>query len=169
MTTLSVIKADTGGFVGHSATHPDLVATAEALLRTKQEEGLLLDFHVGQVGDDIALIMSHGRGREDEAIHQLAWEVFRQTTEVAKKLKLYGAGQDLLADAFAGTLKGLGPGVAELELEERPSEPVLVFLADKTEPGAWIPCTGSLPTPSTRPGWSSIPRCTTGSSSRFWT
>ncbi|NMA70852.1 MAG: fructose 1,6-bisphosphatase, partial [Firmicutes bacterium] len=137
VTTLSVIKADTGGFVGHSATHPDLVATAEALLRTKQEEGLLLDFHVGQVGDDIALIMSHGRGREDEAIHQLAWEVFRQTTEVAKKLKLYGAGQDLLADAFAGTLKGLGPGVAELELEERPSEPVLVFLADKTEPGAW--------------------------------
>jgi fructose 1,6-bisphosphate aldolase/phosphatase len=31
----------------------------------------------------------------------------------------------------------MGPGYAELEFEERPSEPVLCFLADKTEPGAW--------------------------------
>jgi fructose 1,6-bisphosphate aldolase/phosphatase len=31
----------------------------------------------------------------------------------------------------------MGPGYAELELTERPSEPVICFLADKTEPGAW--------------------------------
>lgn len=137
MATLSVIKADTGGFVGHSATHPDLVEAAETFLRAKREDGTLIDYHVGQVGDDIALIMSHVKGLEDETIHRLAWEVFQQTTDVAKRLKLYGAGQDLLADAFAGNLKGLGPGIAEMEIDERPSEPVLVFLADKTEPGAW--------------------------------
>ncbi|BAS28358.1 fructose-1,6-bisphosphate aldolase/phosphatase [Limnochorda pilosa] len=137
MATLSVLKADTGGYVGHSATHPDLVEAAETLLKGKKEDGTLLDFCVGQVGDDVALILSHTRGAESEAIHRVAWEVFQQTTDVAKRLKLYGAGQDLLSDAFSGNLKGLGPGIAEMEIDERPSEPVLVFLADKTEPGAW--------------------------------
>ena len=50
---------------------------------------------------------------------------------------MYGAGQDLLSDAFSGNIKGMGPGIAEMEFEERPSEPVVVFMADKTEPGAW--------------------------------
>jgi fructose 1,6-bisphosphate aldolase/phosphatase len=43
----------------------------------------------------------------------------------------------MLSDAFSGNVKGLGPGVAEMEFEERGSDPVLVFMADKTEPGAW--------------------------------
>jgi fructose 1,6-bisphosphate aldolase/phosphatase len=41
-----------------------------------------------------------------------------------------------------------------VEIEERPSEPVLCFLADKTEPGAWnLPCTASSPTRSALSGW----------------
>jgi fructose 1,6-bisphosphate aldolase/phosphatase len=56
---------------------------------------------------------------------------------VAKSLKLYGAGQDLLKDSFSGNVKGLGPGVAEMEFAERKSEPIIVFMADKTGPGAW--------------------------------
>lgn len=59
------------------------------------------------------------------------------TDKVAKPMKLYGAGQDLLSDAFSGNVKGLGPGVAEIEFEERKSDPIVVFAADKTEPGAW--------------------------------
>jgi fructose 1,6-bisphosphate aldolase/phosphatase len=31
----------------------------------------------------------------------------------------------------------MGPGVAEMEFEERASEPICIFMADKTEPGAW--------------------------------
>ena len=31
----------------------------------------------------------------------------------------------------------MGPGVAELEFEERPNEAFTVFAADKTEPGAF--------------------------------
>ncbi|HZD03618.1 MAG TPA: fructose 1,6-bisphosphatase, partial [Longimicrobiales bacterium] len=54
-----------------------------------------------------------------------------------KRLGMYGAGQDLLSDAFSGNLRGMGPGYAEIEFEERVSEPVIVFLADKTEPGAF--------------------------------
>jgi fructose 1,6-bisphosphate aldolase/phosphatase len=81
--------------------------------------------------------MTHTHGLEAEAVHSFAWETFMATTQLAKDLGLYGAGQDLLSDAFSGNLRGLGPGYAEVEIEERPSEPVLCFLADKTEPGAW--------------------------------
>jgi len=72
-------------------------------------------------------------------VHGFAWEDFLATTAVAKRLGLYGAGQDLLSDAFSGNLRGMGPGYAELEYDERPSEPVLCFLADKTEPGGVEP------------------------------
>lgn len=134
--TLSVIKADVGGFVGHSSVHPDLLSTARDHL-VQKGKGLLTDFYVTHVGDDIELVMTHQLGVDNPEIQRLAWDAFVSATAVARKLKLYGAGQDLLSDSFSGNIKGLGPGVAEMEFEERPSEPVIVFMADKTEPGAW--------------------------------
>ena len=135
--TVSVIKADVGGFVGHSSVHPALLARAKESLSRADKEHLLVDYHVSSVGDDINLIMTHRRGVDDPEIHQLAWETFKACTDVARELKLYGAGQDLLSDAFSGNVRGLGPGVAEMEFTERTSEPIVVFMADKTEPGAW--------------------------------
>lgn len=134
--TLSVIKADIGGFVGHSCTHPDVVLTTERYAK-KFIGDILLDLKVLTCGDDIALVMTHQRGVDNEEIHKIAWDAFSAGTEVAKSLKLYGAGQDLLSDAFSGNIKGLGPGVAEMEFEERPSEPIIVYFADKTSPSAW--------------------------------
>lgn len=132
--TLSVVKADVGGFVGHSSVHPQLLEVARVKLK---DNPLLIDACVAHVGDDINLIMTHQQGCDSKEIHQLAWDTFTQCTEVAKELKLYGAGQDLLGEAFSGNIKGLGPGIAEMEFEERKSEPVIIFMADKTEPGAW--------------------------------
>ena len=104
----------------------------------KEEEGkLLIDSFVTHCGDDTELIMTHTRGEDDEKIHALAWKVFMECTKMAREMKLYGAGQDMLSDSFSGNVKGMGPGVAEMEFEERGSDPVLVFMADKTEPGAW--------------------------------
>ena len=134
--TISVIKADVGSYPGHSRTHPKLLETAAQMLRAERGK-LLIDSFVSHCGDDIELIMTHRRGVDNEAIHRLAWNVFLECTKVAKSLKLYGAGQDMLADAFCGNVKGMGPGVAEMEFEERGSDPVLIFAADKTEPGAW--------------------------------
>jgi fructose 1,6-bisphosphate aldolase/phosphatase len=135
--TLSVIKADVGGYVGHSSIHPDLLDKAKERLSEALAGGILLDFRVLRCGDDLELIMTHTRGTEDKEVHELAWNTFLACTEEAKRLKLYGAGQDILKDAFTGTVKGMGPGVAEMEIEERKSEPVIVFMADKTSPGAW--------------------------------
>jgi fructose 1,6-bisphosphate aldolase/phosphatase len=135
-TTVSVIKADIGSFPGHSRTHPRILEKAAKML--KEEEGkLLIDSFVTHCGDDMELIMTHTRGEDDEKIHALAFKVFMEGTKMAREMKLYGAGQDLLSEAFSGNVKGMGPGVAEMEFEERGSDPVLVFMADKTEPGAW--------------------------------
>ena len=135
--TLSVIKADIGGYVGHSESHPDVLAKAGECLARAKKGGLLVDYHVTKCGDDLQLIMTHQHGEENEKIHKLAWDTFVDCTEVAKALKLHAAGQDLLADAFSGNIKGMGPGVAEMEFEERAAETIIIFMADKTSAGAW--------------------------------
>ncbi len=135
-TTVSVIKADVGSYPGHSRVHPALLEKAAMMLR-EQKGKLLTDSFVTHCGDDLELIMTHTKGVDNREIHELAWSVFTECTKIAKNLKLYGAGQDMLADAFSGNVRGMGPGVAEMEFEERGSDPLLVFMADKTEPGAW--------------------------------
>lgn len=135
--TLSVIKADVGGFVGHSSMHPELIEEAEDRLQAAVTEGLIVDFHVTACGDDLELVMTHQEGEDSEEIHELAWDIFEACTDVARRLRLYGVGQDLLTDTFAGNVKGMGPGVAEMAFQEREAEPVIVFMADKTSAGAW--------------------------------
>ncbi len=135
-TTLTVIKADIGAVGGHLRPSEAVVERVREHVE-REGEGLILDAHVSYTGDDIAILMSHARGAGDPDVHRLAWEAFRAGTEVAKAQGLYGAGQDLLRDAFAGNVRGLGPAVAELEFDERPNEPFLLFVADKTEPGSY--------------------------------
>jgi fructose 1,6-bisphosphate aldolase/phosphatase len=135
-TTLTVIKADIGAIGGHLAPSRAVLERVRDYVQTKSK-GLVTDSYTTYTGDDIAILMAHGRGPGHAEIHSLAWEAFRQGTQVAKEEGLYGAGQDLLKDSFAGNVRGLGPAVAELEFEERPNEPFLVFAADKTEPGAY--------------------------------
>lgn len=135
--TLSVIKADIGGYVGHSAMHPEVLDNGREHVVQAIQRGLIIDGYAEACGDDLFLILSHERGQDDEELHRFAWDTFVSGTEVAKRLHLYGAGQDLLVDAFSGNIRGAGPGSAELELEERPSEPVIVLMGDKTSAGAF--------------------------------
>jgi len=134
--TLSVIKADIGSIGGHITPSQALLDEVKNFV---QENGknLIIDFFTSHTGDDIAILCTHERGVSDEKIHKMAWDAFISGTEVAKKQGLYGAGQDLLKDAFSGNIKGMGPAVAEMEFEERPNEPFLFFAADKTDPGAY--------------------------------
>lgn len=135
--TVSIIKADVGGLPGHVLVPEELIKVAEDYLTEKKESGDIIDFRVFNAGDDLDLVMTHRHGVDSEKVHRIAWETFELAAEKAKELKLYGAGQDLLADAFSGNVRGMGPGVAEMEFTERKAEPVLAFLMDKTEPGAF--------------------------------
>src|SRR6267378_5486426 len=86
---------------------------------------------------DVGGIGGHTKGVDNSNIHQLAWKAFEAATQVAKNEGLYGAGQDLLKDSFSGNVKGMGPGVAEMQFDERPNEAFTIYAADKTEPGAF--------------------------------
>jgi fructose 1,6-bisphosphate aldolase/phosphatase len=135
-TTLSMIKADVGSIGGHIKPSRRLIDRVEEFINGKKG-GMVNDYYVGHTGDDIGILFSHQQGVGSEKIHKLAWDAFKAGTETAKEQGLYGAGQDLLKDAFAGNVKGMGPAVAEMEFEERPNEPFLLFAADKTDPGAY--------------------------------
>jgi fructose 1,6-bisphosphate aldolase/phosphatase len=138
--TLSVIKADIGSIGGHIQPSARLLETVRAKV-AERGKGLLIDSHIGFTGDDVAILMSHAGGTGNAKVHKLAWDAFLAGTETAKAQGLYGAGQDLLKDSFSGNVRGMGPAVAEMEIEERPNEPFLLFAADKTDPGAYnLPC-----------------------------
>ncbi len=151
-TTISVIKADIGSIGGHITPS---IKVLEAVNRYVDQHSyeLLVDFRIHYTGDDIAILMTHTRGMEDRDIHKLAWDALMAGAEQAKMEGLYGAGQDLLKDAFSGNVKGMGPAVAELCFEERPNEPFLFFAADKTDPGVFnLPLYLAFSDPMNTPG-----------------
>jgi fructose 1,6-bisphosphate aldolase/phosphatase len=150
--TLSVIKADIGSIGGHIAPSERLLHEVRRVVE-ERAPGLLLDHYIGFTGDDIAILMTHAKGVRHPAVHRLAWDAFVAGTAVARAQGLYGAGQDLLKDAFSGNVHGMGPAVAEMEFEERPNEPFLFFAADKTDPGAFnLPLYLAFADPMTTPG-----------------
>ena len=161
-TTVSVIKADIGSIGGHVCPSPRLLQSVRATVR-ERGRALLLDSQVGHTGDDIAILMTHEQGVGAPAVHRLAWDAFVEGTAVARAEGLYGAGQDLLKDSFAGNVTGAGPAVAELEFEERPAEPLLLFAADKTDPGAYnLPLYLAFADPMNTPGLLLVPNLSKG-------
>ena len=136
--TLSVIKADIGSIGGHTKPSDEVLdKVKDFVIKNGVKTGLLIDHYIGYTGDDIHILCSHKNGVNNSKIHKLALDAFKEGTKIANSQGLYGAGQDLLKTAFSGNVRGMGPGVAEMEFEERPNEPFALFTADKTEPGAF--------------------------------
>ncbi len=95
--TLSDIKADAGGKVGHTSPPTLFDFVARASLREAQESGAIRDFQVFAVGDDMHLLMSHNRGIDANDIHVLAFQAFWRIVWVTELIgyKPYGLAQDL--------------------------------------------------------------------------
>jgi fructose 1,6-bisphosphate aldolase/phosphatase len=114
--TVSDIKADAGGKVGHTAPPSHFAPVARASLREAREAGLIhgtSEFLA--VGDDGHLLMTHARGADSNAVHLMAYRTFFRQVWVAEVLgyKWYGLGQDLVGGRSAGKtteeLAGLTP------------------------------------------------------------
>jgi fructose 1,6-bisphosphate aldolase/phosphatase len=135
--TISIIKCDVGSLAGHYIVPKPLFDVAEKCLKKAVEKDVINNFYVFNAGDDLELLMVHEKGEQNQEIHKLAWDTFKECADKAAKLKLYAAGQDLLKTAFSGNVRGMGPGVAEIEIEERASDPIVVFAADKTSAGSF--------------------------------
>jgi fructose 1,6-bisphosphate aldolase/phosphatase len=136
-TTVSIIKCDVGSLAGHYIVPKPLFEIAEKNLKEAVKKGVINNFYVFNAGDDLELLMLHEKGEQNHDIHKIAWDTFKEAADKAKKMKLYAAGQDLLRTAFSGNVRGMGPGVAEMEIEERASDPIVVFAADKTSAGSF--------------------------------
>jgi fructose 1,6-bisphosphatase len=154
MLTLSIIKADTGGFVGHIAVHPDMLEAARVAVGAAVADGLLIDGQVASCGDDISLIMTHPHRADHADIHGFAWRLFQSTTDIARGLGLYGAGQDLLSDAFSGNLRGMARSTPSCPSRSSPASRSSASWPTRPSPapGTWR-CTRCSPTRSTPPAW----------------
>ena len=143
--TLSILKADVGSIGGHTKPSERMITLVRDRVRGALERGMFIDGFVCHTGDDIAMVLSHQRGCDDDQVHQFAWNAFLAATESADADGLYGAGQDLLVDAPSGNIRGAGPAVAEMEFDHNPvktntvrsAESFMVFAADKCGPGAY--------------------------------
>jgi fructose 1,6-bisphosphate aldolase/phosphatase len=103
--TVSDIKADSGGRVGHTTTPGHFGPVADASLQeAKEARQILGTSKFIAVGDDGHLLMTHTHGADDNAIHLFAYRTFFRQVWVAEVLgyKWYGLGQDLVGDASAG-------------------------------------------------------------------
>ena len=103
--TISDIKADSGGRVGHTTPPGHFGPVAEASLQEAKEAGLIFDTsEFIAVGDDGHLLMTHTQGADSNDIHLLAYKTFFRQVWTAEVLgyKWYGLGQDLVGDASAG-------------------------------------------------------------------
>lgn len=134
---LMVTKADVGSIGGHGSVPAEMLEAVAEVWAQAAAEGKIIDFFITRTGDDISVTVTHINGKDNPMMHKLAWDGFLNGAVIAKDMGLYGAGQDLLADSFSGNIKGAGPGITELEFMERPSEPIIVFAADKCGPGVF--------------------------------
>ena len=105
-TTISLIKCDVGSLAGHHVVPKPLFQVAEKNLKEAASKGVINNFLVFNAGDDLELLMVHEKGEQNHEVHELAWNTFKEAADKALKLKLYGAGQDLLKDALAATFAG---------------------------------------------------------------
>jgi fructose 1,6-bisphosphate aldolase/phosphatase len=119
--TVSDIKADAGGKVGHTAPPNHFGPVARASLHEAKDMGLI--FGTSEfiaVGDDGHLLMTHAHGADSNPVHLFAYRTFFRQIWVAEVLgyKWYGLGQDLVGDASAGKkteeLAGLTPAFLKL-------------------------------------------------------
>jgi fructose 1,6-bisphosphate aldolase/phosphatase len=153
--TVSDIKADAGGRVGHTAPPAHFAPVAEASLREAAEAGLIFGTaRFLAVGDDGHLLMSHTHGADDNAVHLFAFRTFFRQVWMAEALgyKWYGLGQDLVGKASAGqtteALAGLTPRFLDLLAERLPAAEQPRFNQLRTAFERWRAGAGGGKTPA---------------------
>jgi fructose 1,6-bisphosphate aldolase/phosphatase len=136
-------KADVGGVGGHVVAAEEVKGVvARHILEHNAFGGepLFTSLIVTHTGDDVGITGVMSEKAPPEVVDALLWDALTEGTAKASELGLYGPGQDLVADAFTGNLRGTGPASVTLPLPLRPDNPsqtVVLSFADKTEPVAF--------------------------------
>ncbi|HEV8616278.1 MAG TPA: fructose 1,6-bisphosphatase [Methylomirabilota bacterium] len=140
---IKATKADVGGVGGHVVAADEVKSTiAKFVLDNNAYRGepIFTSLIVTHTGDDVAVTGIMAEHVDMSVVDELMWDALQEGATKAGELGLYGPGQDLVADAFTGNLRGAGPATVALPFpvrKENPSQTVLLSFADKTEPMAF--------------------------------
>jgi fructose 1,6-bisphosphate aldolase/phosphatase len=136
-------KADVGGVGGHVVAADEVKSViAKFVLDNNGYRGepIFTSLIVTHTGDDCAVTGIMSEHTDMSVVDELMWDALQEGASKAAELGLYGPGQDLVADAFTGNLRGAGPATVALPFpvrKDNASQTVLVSFADKTEPMAF--------------------------------
>jgi fructose 1,6-bisphosphate aldolase/phosphatase len=136
-------KCDVGGVGGHVVAADEVKSiVAKFVLENNSYRGepIFSSLIVTHTGDDVGVTGIMSERADMSVVDELMWDALQEGSAKAAELGLYGPGQDLVADAFTGNLRGTGPATIVLPLpvrKDNASQTVLVSFADKTEPMAY--------------------------------
>src|SRR5258708_24888641 len=140
---IKATKADVGGVGGHVVPAEEVKSIiAKHVLDNNGYRGepIFTSLIVTHTGDDCAVTGIMAESVDMSVVDELMWDALQEGATKAAELGLYGPGQDLVADAFTGNLRGTGPATVALPFpvrKDNASQTVLVSFADKTEPMAF--------------------------------
>jgi fructose 1,6-bisphosphate aldolase/phosphatase len=140
---IKATKADVGGVGGHVVAADEVKSIVAQHVLTHngyRGEPIFTSLIVTHTGDDVAVTGIMAESVDMSVVDELLWDALQEGATKAAELGLYGPGQDLVADAFTGNLRGAGPATVALPLpvrKENASQTVLASFADKTEPMAF--------------------------------
>ena len=102
-------KADVGGVGGHVVAAEEVKGVvAKYVLENNgyQGEPIYTSLMVTHTGDDVGVTGIMSEQVPMEVVDELMWDALSEGAAKASELGLYGPGQDLIADAFTGNLRG---------------------------------------------------------------
>jgi fructose 1,6-bisphosphate aldolase/phosphatase len=140
---IKATKADVGGVGGHVVAADEVKSViAKFVLDNNSYRGepIFTSLMVTHTGDDCGVTGIMAETVDMSVVDRLLWDALQEGAGKAAELGLYGPGQDLVADAFSGNLRGAGPATVALPFpvrKDNPSQTVLLSFADKTEPMAF--------------------------------
>src|SRR5437879_2579730 len=140
---IKATKADVGGVGGHVVAADEVKsAIAQFVLENHGFRWwpIFTSLLVVHTGDDVAVTGIMAETVDMTVVDELMWDALQLGADKAKELGLYGPGQDLVADAFTGNLRGAGPATVTLPFpvrKDNPSQTVLLSFADQTRPMAF--------------------------------
>jgi fructose 1,6-bisphosphate aldolase/phosphatase len=115
VTTVSAFQARLGGYVGEGGVHPAVIDAVRTCVSAAREDGRVRDAYVARCGGGAAILLAHEHPPGAGPAQDCARSALARGREVASDLGQHEAGSRCTTQ------------VAEIELAERDSEPLLFF------------------------------------------
>ena len=117
---IKATKADVGGVGGHVVAADEVKSVIAKYVLDNNwcgNEPIFTSLIVTHTGDDVAVTGIMAETVEMAVVDRLMWDALQEGARKAAELGLYGPGQDLVADAFTGNLRGTGPAPRRLPVK----------------------------------------------------